>query len=169
MKLMRVSLPGWKTVGEIHTAKASTQTAQHRAKSTSLRDWSKSSKAKQPTAYPSGLLETKSSAGEKRPLPYAALSYCWGGEQSFKLTHDRVTGWRSSIPYEELPQTLKDAFIVCLKLGIGCLWVDALCILQDDVRDKTVQIANMPAIYRNSAVTITAASASAASQGFLAR
>ncbi|KAM7214835.1 hypothetical protein V8F06_009743 [Rhypophila decipiens] len=58
--------------------------------------------------------------------------------------------------------------MVGLKLGIEYLWVDALCILQDDAHDKSVEIANMPNIHRNSTLTIAPASASAVTQGLLA-
>ncbi|KAM7187235.1 HET domain containing protein [Rhypophila sp. PSN 637] len=113
------------------------------------------------------LFETKANAGDMQAAPYAALSYCWGGEQLFNLTHDRLDSWRSSIRYQKLPSTLKEAVIVCLKLGINYLWVDALCIIQVDAVDKSVEIADMPNIYRNSTLTIAPASASAVTQAFL--
>jgi hypothetical protein len=40
-----------------------------------------------------------------------------------------------------LPQTLQDAATVCEKLYIRFMWVDALCIVQDDSDDKAQEIA----------------------------
>ena len=72
-----------------------------------------------------------------------------------------------SIPYVQLPRTLQDAITICRSLKVPFLWVDTLCIIQDDDRDRSQQIAQMPQIYRNGYITIAAASASDASKGFL--
>ena len=47
------------------------------------------------------------------------------------------------------------------------LWVDALCIIQDDDRDKAVEIAKMPLIYSQAAVTIVASRSANVHDGFL--
>jgi len=66
-----------------------------------------------------------------------------------------------------LPQTLKDAVIITRRLGQQYLWVDALCILQDDNEAKQEEISRMSQIYKNSIFTIQAASSNAVAQGFL--
>ncbi|KAH0565009.1 hypothetical protein GP486_001607, partial [Trichoglossum hirsutum] len=101
------------------------------------------------------LQESKGSVTE----PYVALSYCWGGDQPFKLTQKWLNEWIVDIPRDELPQTIKDAVAVCQKLGIRFFWVDSICIIQDDANDKAVEIAQMPHIYRNSTVTVAASRA----------
>ncbi|KAM5347695.1 hypothetical protein ACJ41O_007519 [Fusarium nematophilum] len=98
---------------------------------------------------------------------YAALSYCWGGPQEIQLVTSNLEIFKRKIPFQSLPQTLKDAVITAMSLGLGYLWVDALCILQDDDADKTEEIANMCSIYKNSAVTIVASTARSADDGFL--
>ncbi|TVY28805.1 hypothetical protein LHYA1_G002154 [Lachnellula hyalina] len=65
------------------------------------------------------------------------------------------------------PQTLKDAVILTRRLGQQYLWVDALCILQDDNEAKQEEISRMSQIYKNSVFTIQAASSNAVAQGFL--
>jgi hypothetical protein len=52
-------------------------------------------------------------------------------------------------------------------LGIRYLWVDSLCIAQDDEADKSEEIKNMGRIYKNAAVTIAAASTTSVHDGFL--
>jgi len=99
--------------------------------------------------------------------PYAALSYCWGGDQATKSTQALLPQWMISIPWDKLPQTLQDAVTFCDKLHIRFLWVDALCIVQDDPNHKAREIAQMPNVYRNSIFTIAASRASNVQEGFL--
>jgi hypothetical protein len=57
--------------------------------------------------------------------------------------------------------------MVARNLGIQYLWVDALCILQDDMVDKLTEISIMNTIYEQAHVTISATRASDVEQGFL--
>lgn len=100
--------------------------------------------------------------------PYVALSYCWGGDQTIKSTKALLHKWMVGITWDDLPQTLRDAVIVCQHMNIRYLWVDAFCIVQDDQEDKAVEIARMPNIYRNSTLTIAASRAGSVQEGFLA-
>ncbi len=99
---------------------------------------------------------------------YACLSYCWGGDQ-FKTLLDTVEELKVHIPIDQLSLTVADAVEVTRRLALRYLWVDALCIVQDSYEDKAREIARMGAIYKNSTVTIAAATARAASEGFLRR
>lgn len=74
---------------------------------------------------------------------YAALSYCWGGDQQFKTTSLSIGAYTKSMPLHLLPNTLRDAVKVCQKMGTRFLWVDSPCIVQDDPEDKDVEIAGM--------------------------
>ncbi|RSM00832.1 hypothetical protein CEP52_008903 [Fusarium oligoseptatum] len=68
---------------------------------------------------------------------------------------------------EDLPQTIKDAVVVTENLGLHHLWVDALCIVQDDERDKAFEIDRMGHVYENAEVTIAASRAERVQEGFL--
>jgi hypothetical protein len=46
-----------------------------------------------------------------------------------------------------MPQTLEDALRVCEHLQEHYLWIDRLCIIQDDAEDKARQISVMDTIY----------------------
>lgn len=98
---------------------------------------------------------------------YIALSYCWGGDQAFKLLKNLVHVWVKGMPYVQLPQTIKDAIQVTMDLGLQYLWIDALCIIQDSDQDKAEQISRMAEIYEQAYVTISAARATAVVEGFL--
>ena len=100
-------------------------------------------------------------------VPFAALSYCWGGEQPMKCLSSNVVSYGTAIPFEKQPPTIKDATKVCQGMGLQYLWIDALCIIQDDSNDKSVEIAKMTSIYGSATVTITAARSSSATEGFL--
>jgi hypothetical protein len=68
---------------------------------------------------------------------------------------------------EMLPQTIQDAISVTHRLGIRYLWVDALCIIQDNPIDKSTEINAVGANYKNATLTISAASAASVELGFL--
>ncbi|KAL8306273.1 hypothetical protein RB597_003179 [Gaeumannomyces tritici] len=107
-----------------------------------------------------------------QPLKYAALSYCWGRNQTGYITTTETLGQiMQGVPVALLSQTIQDAVMVVRKLGIRYLWVDALCIVQGPNQDAdwADEIQRMGHIYNNAYLTIGAASANAASQGFLAR
>jgi hypothetical protein len=104
---------------------------------------------------------------------YAALSYCWGHrtEQDFTYytTTQTIARGYSGIPLSELPSTIQDAVFVTQKLGLRYLWVDRLCIVQDDENDLYEELGKMPSIYSFAYVTISAASAESSTAGFLSK
>lgn len=68
----------------------------------------------------------------KERQSYAALSHCWGSSQL--LTTTRATTWtrQNGIDWQSLPKTFQDAIQICHILGIRYIWIDSLCIVQDD-------------------------------------
>lgn len=66
-----------------------------------------------------------------------------------------------------LSQTVQDAILVTRKLGVRYLWVDALCIVQDDESSKNKEIDRMGKVYANAVLTISASSSQSAAEGFL--
>ena len=100
-------------------------------------------------------------------VPFAALSYCWGGNQTLKCLDDVLSQFIIDIIFSDLPATIRDAVTVCRCLGIKYLWVDVLCIVQDSLHDKTTEIAKMPYIFSNAILTITATRSRSVHDGFL--
>ncbi|KAF1826655.1 HET-domain-containing protein, partial [Dissoconium aciculare CBS 342.82] len=98
---------------------------------------------------------------------YAALSYCWGGYTGFMLKQHNMADFQHSIDEISMPQTYKDAILLCRRLGIQYLWIDALCILQDSKPDWELENPRMAEVYGNAYLTISATSARSATQGFL--
>ncbi|KAI0095422.1 HET-domain-containing protein [Hypoxylon sp. NC0597] len=100
---------------------------------------------------------------------YVSLSYCWGGPQILRLTAHTFSEFTSGIRTDLLPQTLSDALHATLALGLAHIWIDSLCIFQDDPSDLELEIARMPLYYSANTVTISAESASTCTEGFLKR
>lgn len=106
---------------------------------------------------------------------YAALSYCWGsslatdGAEQLRAKVDSVESMRRHVPKEGISRVILDAIKVCKALSIHFLWVDSLCIIQDDICDWETESASMTLIYSNAFVTISTPLSSASNEGFLVR
>ncbi|KAK3344507.1 heterokaryon incompatibility protein-domain-containing protein [Lasiosphaeria hispida] len=92
------------------------------------------------------------------PVPYMALSYCWGGSRSRWVTTTKSTlaSHRQAIPVDSLPQTINDAILFARLLGFEHIWIDALCIVQDDAADWTAQAARMGDVYSSAELVLSA-------------
>lgn len=115
------------------------------------------------------LIETSKTLAEG---PYAALSHMLGDVKlkpplrtlngNYKEHLDGIDPWI-------LPKNFLDAIIVCRQLGIGYLWIDSLCIVQDDPTDWQHEAATMHKVYSYAEITIVATSATSSGEGFLKR
>lgn len=74
-----------------------------------------------------------------------------------------------SIPWSRIPRTFRDAIKVTRALGIAHVWIDSVCIIQDDKGDWEREAANMHSIYENSHITIGATSAPGPNGGLYLR
>lgn len=67
--------------------------------------------------------------------PYCTLSYCWGQAPPCSTLksnfEERLNGFR----LESLPRTLSEAIVVARSLGLSYIWIDSVCIIQDDPSD----------------------------------
>ncbi|KAK9778574.1 putative Heterokaryon incompatibility domain-containing protein [Seiridium cardinale] len=106
---------------------------------------------------PVRLIHTSSLEGEA--VRYAALSHCWGEQLPLRTTADNEASFEEEIPHEIIPKTFHDAIEVSRRLDIKYLWIDALCIQQDDPVEWRQEAAIMKDVYARSVLTIAAASA----------
>jgi hypothetical protein len=111
-------------------------------------------------------IQLKETAGELNT--YACLSYCWGTQAHLRTTTANLVVHRDGIALASLPKTIADAISICKRLEIPYLWVDALCIVQDDEADRDREIAKMSEIYAKCYLTIAAVSGAGAGDGMLA-
>ncbi len=98
------------------------------------------------------LLETSSGQVGK----YMTLSHCWGGGTPIKTTSKNIQYHRVEIKFADLPRTFHDAVQITRKFGCKYLWIDSLCIIQDDRKDWEVEATLMQQYYKHSFVTIAA-------------
>jgi hypothetical protein len=73
----------------------------------------------------------------------------------------------NGIPFATLSTSFQDAFQVARQLDLEFLWIDSLCIIQDDRQDWEEQCPRMENVYKNALVTIIAADAENSLAGFL--
>ncbi|KAI1737366.1 heterokaryon incompatibility protein-domain-containing protein [Xylaria scruposa] len=104
-------------------------------------------------------------------IRYAALSYCWGNPEEAKYqlttTAETIEQRRAGVPYDEMPPVLRDAVNVTKNLEIPFLWIDSLCIIQDNISHWENQCPQMDKIYGHAEVTILAASSNSCRESFL--
>lgn len=101
-------------------------------------------------------------------LCYTTLSYCWGDAKFVTLTKETYRShYHDGILVNNLPRTYRDAIRVTHSIGVYYIWIDSLCIVQEDKNDWETEAAKMAAIYEGSYLTIAAGSASNPHAGFL--
>ncbi|KAL6365790.1 hypothetical protein LRP88_00365 [Fusarium phalaenopsidis] len=71
------------------------------------------------------------------------------------------------IEFGGLPKTLQDSITTTHRLGIQYIWIDSLCIVQDDSNEKAQDIAQMGEVYSQAYITLSASSAASVTEGFL--
>ncbi|ORY19515.1 heterokaryon incompatibility protein-domain-containing protein, partial [Clohesyomyces aquaticus] len=99
---------------------------------------------------------------------YICLSHCWGRKQLITTTKATLATHQQRIPWEALPKTFKEAIEATHSLGLKFIWIDSLCIVQDDLDDWRREGSKMGAIYRSSYLTVAAASSHDSSGGLFA-
>ncbi|KAJ8113334.1 hypothetical protein OPT61_g4516 [Boeremia exigua] len=101
---------------------------------------------------------------------YACLSHCWGeAGPAMKLTSANVGLMKAGVPIIRLPKTFHDTVELCLKIGLRYLWIDALCIIQDDPVDWQRAAATMGDIYAGATITLAASRSCSSDQGLFSR
>jgi hypothetical protein len=106
---------------------------------------------------------------------YVALSYVWGDtlQCTLKKADLEQKSCSSSISADsfvqlerqKLARTIRDAMLVVEIIGERYLWVDSICIVQDDEDDLRENIHQMHYIYSEAALTIVAAGGDNADAG----
>ncbi|KAK2770049.1 het domain protein [Colletotrichum kahawae] len=107
---------------------------------------------------------------QEERLRYATLSHCWGSPEvagPLKTTKERAEAFGKGISEGMLPKTFRDAIRVTRSLGIPFLWIDSLCIIQDDPDKWQREASRMKHVYSGSVLTISASCGRDSSSGFL--
>ncbi|KAJ4315884.1 hypothetical protein N0V84_008153 [Fusarium piperis] len=93
-----------------------------------------------------------------KETPYAALSHRWTeGTLKVRLLHDNHSERISSgFPLNKFPPMMRDVIYLLRKLGIMHVWIDCMCIIQDDREDWRREAATMASVYSNAELTVAA-------------
>lgn len=102
-----------------------------------------------------------------RDSRYISLSHCWGTAKPIATTRESYQDHINGIRLDALPRTFRDAVSVARSLCVGYLWIDSLCIVQDDAQDWAEQAGQMGNIYSACYLTVAAATANDSSAGIL--
>ncbi|KAH7393407.1 heterokaryon incompatibility protein-domain-containing protein [Cadophora sp. MPI-SDFR-AT-0126] len=96
---------------------------------------------------------------------YATLSHCWGSLSFLTLNKSNITKFQEKVPVQALTKTFQDAIRITSYLGLQYLWIDSLCIIQDDIDDWHRESPLMSDVYGGSTINIAASSAPDGSHG----
>lgn len=115
------------------------------------------------------VIETKMAQDEN--MSYAILSYCWGPKSAtidaYKTGSENIQQRLVGCSLSDFPKTIQDAAKVTRALQLRYLWVDAICILQDQKEDLERILDDIRGFYARATIVIAAASAAHSSAGFL--
>ncbi|KAL7954955.1 heterokaryon incompatibility domain-containing protein [Trichoderma compactum] len=91
---------------------------------------------------------------------YACLSHCWGASKPSSTTTANFISHEQGIRWTTLSPLFQDTIKYVRRLGISLLWIDSLCIIQDDKEDWRKEAAKMASVYQNAYLVISASKSS---------
>ncbi|PMD43135.1 HET-domain-containing protein [Hyaloscypha variabilis F] len=97
--------------------------------------------------------------------PYCTLSHCWGKSMIVRLIRLNLDPLQEIIYPEALSKTFRNAIQAATNFGFDYIWIDSLCIIQDDVEDWKREAATMCDVYSGSALNFAATAARDGSYG----
>ncbi|KAF2690627.1 HET-domain-containing protein, partial [Lentithecium fluviatile CBS 122367] len=100
-------------------------------------------------------------------VQYLTLSHCWGLSPHTSLTRDNYSAFLEPTPDSELPKTFRHALSITFSLGFHFIWIDSLCIVQDDQKDWETQASMMGSVYKHASCNIAATWAADGDDGCL--
>ncbi|KAI5459161.1 heterokaryon incompatibility protein-domain-containing protein, partial [Mariannaea sp. PMI_226] len=115
---------------------------------------------------PTRVIDVGSSDGQEPRLyvssgevaPYTTLSYRWGENLDHRTVKANFQERLDKLPMSSLPALYQDAITVTRGLGVRYLWIDSLCIIQDDNEDWQREAGTMASVYGHSYLCISASS-----------
>ncbi|KAK1754757.1 heterokaryon incompatibility protein-domain-containing protein [Echria macrotheca] len=96
---------------------------------------------------------------------YLCLSHCWGTIPFLQTSTSNLDDHRREIPWDQLPATFQDAIDITRRLGFRYLWIDSLCIIQDNRLDWEEESARMSSIYQQAVLVLSATQSDNAHKG----
>lgn len=114
------------------------------------------------------LVESKKLGSRGRK--YATVSHRWADEKlMFRTLRVNFNERLDSIDEDGMPRVLQDSIKVTRALGLRYLWMDTVCLIQDDKDDMGKEIPKMGDYYANAYFTIAASSSKDSTVPFVSR
>ncbi|KAF4626653.1 hypothetical protein G7Y89_g11505 [Cudoniella acicularis] len=90
-----------------------------------------------------------------------------GGSKIIETQKKTLAMMKRGIPWSTLPRTFQDAIEISQELSIQYMWIDSLCIIQDDTADWERESSVMATIYANTYLNIAATCSKTSDDGCL--
>ncbi|KAF2743813.1 HET-domain-containing protein [Sporormia fimetaria CBS 119925] len=99
--------------------------------------------------------------------PYVTLSHCWGNNKPLRLLRANLDQFRKGSSFSALPLTFQEAIIFTRSLGVEYIWIDSLCIIQDEdwLDDWFREASRMQDVYSGGILNLAADAALDGTQG----
>ena len=98
--------------------------------------------------------------------PYATLSHRWADSAVIQTTSSNLEQFLHAIPVTSLSKTFQDAFTAARSyLDVRYIWIDSLCIIQDDLHDWRAESTTMQNVYYHSCCNLSAIATSSGVHG----
>lgn len=100
---------------------------------------------------------------------YTCLSHCWGPSRFICTDKSNLEDFHHGINWQTLPQTFQEAISFTYRLGLRYIWIDSLCICQDDALDWRHEGSKMDSIYAGAHLTLAASASSSVHGGLFGK
>lgn len=97
--------------------------------------------------------------------PYITLSHSWGGQIPSRLLKINLANYLIRLDLSKLPRTFVQAIEFAQTICIRYLWIDALCIVQDDQEKWRIEALRMAEIYSNCLFNVCASESTNSQSG----
>lgn len=130
-----------------------------------------STRPNSPHSHEFRLIDVREQCVVSRPWQsrYLALTYVWGKVNQPRLEKGSIASLNAPGSLrkldDQIPKTIRDAIGFVGMIGEQYLWVDSLCLVQDDDKLMKEGIQSMNFVYQNALATIVAADGSDAEVG----
>jgi hypothetical protein len=94
-----------------------------------------------------------------RRIKYATVSHRWHEGNTIKLLQSNLENMKQDIEPSSLTPVFRDSIDAARRLGIDHVWIDAMCIVQDDPEDWRRESSLMGLVYRNAFLNLGASAA----------
>ncbi|EPE29058.1 hypothetical protein GLAREA_00216 [Glarea lozoyensis ATCC 20868] len=96
---------------------------------------------------------------------YCTLSHCWGKIPMLKLEKANYKDFMQEIPWYKLTKTFQHAILATRNFGFKYIWIDSLCIIQNDESDWSTESSRMASVYKNTSLNLAATAGSDGNSG----